>query len=45
MLVNLRFLQRTVDRLYVDRTFAGQDWFGLRQQVLKVIPLLHVVIG
>jgi len=28
--------QRTVDRLYVDRTFGGQDWFGLRQQVLKV---------
>ncbi|CAN0339480.1 unnamed protein product [Hapterophycus canaliculatus] len=29
-------LQRTVDRLYVDRTFGGQDWFGLRQQTLKV---------
>lgn len=28
--------QRTVDRLYVDRTFGGQDWFGLRQRVLKV---------
>ncbi|CAM9723203.1 unnamed protein product [Scytosiphon promiscuus] len=26
---------RTVDRLYVDRTFGGQDWFGLRQQTLK----------
>lgn len=25
-----------MDRLYVDRTFGGQDWFGLRQQVLKV---------
>jgi len=28
--------QRTVDRLYVDRTFGGQDWFGLRQQAIKV---------
>ncbi|CAM9795146.1 unnamed protein product [Ectocarpus sp. 12 AP-2014] len=26
---------RTVDRLYVDRTFGGQDWFGLRQQNIK----------
>lgn len=26
---------RTVDRLYVDRTFGGQDWFALRQQALK----------
>lgn len=32
----LLFSQRTVDRLYVDRTFGGQDWFGLRQQAIKV---------
>lgn len=24
-----------MDKLYLDRTFNGQDWFGLRQQVIK----------
>jgi len=26
---------RTVDRLYLDRTFNGQDWFELRQSTMK----------
>jgi hypothetical protein len=26
---------RTVDDLYIDRTFNGQDWFKLRQSVVK----------
>lgn len=26
---------RTVDDIYVDRSFNGQDWFGLRQKVVK----------
>ncbi|CAM9334208.1 unnamed protein product [Sphacelaria rigidula] len=26
---------RTVDRLYVDRSFGGQDWFDIRQKALK----------
>eukprot|EP01039_Chlorochromonas_danica_P007141 gene7141-7894_t len=26
---------RTVDQLYMDRTFNGQDWFHLRQSIVK----------
>lgn len=26
---------RTVDQLYMDRTFNGQDWFKLRQSIVK----------
>jgi carboxyl-terminal processing protease len=26
---------KRVDKLYLDRTFNGQDWFALRQKALR----------
>jgi len=31
----LQDVWRRVDKLYLDRTFNGQDWFGLRQAAVK----------
>lgn len=34
-ILSLQDVWKRVDKVYLDRTFNGQDWFALRQTALK----------